>query len=348
MSGGPAPVSDFDYELPEEQVAQVPLEPRDSARLLDALDPVSPPFDRTVRELPQLLGSGDLLVVNDSRVIPARLMLHKHSGGSVEVMLLRPAGPIDAAAATEWQALIRPARRTPAGTVLLGVQDQPVVEVLRRAEDDSERESGIHEVRLLDREAAVAVGQMPLPPYIHTELADPDRYQTVYARREGSVAAPTAGLHFTPELLEECRAAGAEIAHVDLAVGLGTFKPMTGETVEDHVMHAEYYRVPPETIEATRRARRVIAIGTTALRTLETVASGAPLEGETRLYVRGDYDFRCVDVLLTNFHLPRSSLLVLLASFAGPRWRSLYETALERRYRFLSFGDAMIVARSGR
>jgi S-adenosylmethionine:tRNA ribosyltransferase-isomerase len=200
-------------------------------------------------------------------------------------------------------------------------------------------------VRLLDPSLPERHGRLPLPPYIQGDLADPERYQTVYARRAVSVAAPTAGLHFSPELLDRCRAAGASVHAVELAVGLGTFRPISTPNVEEHRMHPERYRVPEETLRACREARRVIAVGTTALRSLETVAAGGPLQGETRLYVHGEHPFGLVDVLLTNFHLPRSSLLVLLASFAGPRWRTLYEEALSEGYRFLSFGDAMLVVR---
>jgi S-adenosylmethionine:tRNA ribosyltransferase-isomerase len=212
----------------------------------------------------------------------------------------------------------------------------------------ADADAGIRHVRLIDPVAVEGLGVVPLPPYIHEELADQDRYQTVYARVAGSVAAPTAGLHFTPELLGRCEEAGAKVVTIDLAVGLGTFRPVTAEYVEDHSMHGERYRMPEETWRACQQAQRVIAVGTTSLRCLESVAAGGPLEGETDLYVRGAYPWRVVDVLLTNFHLPRSSLLVLLDAFAGPRWRDLYALALGCGYRFLSFGDAMIVARHDR
>jgi S-adenosylmethionine:tRNA ribosyltransferase-isomerase len=337
-------LAEFDYELPEQAIAQVPIEPRSAARLLDALVEQRSPVDRTVTDLPQLLSPGDVLVVNESRVLPARLELHKSTGGQVEVLLLAPVGADRAGPGAVWEALVRPARRVRQGTVL-SAGDRPVVQVLGRADDEGATDAGVHLVRLIDPAAASACGTVPLPPYIHAALGDPERYQTVYARSPGSVAAPTAGLHFTDELLEECRSAGALVAPIDLAVGLGTFRPMTADLVESHVMHAERYRVPETTLEACREARRVIAVGTTALRALETVAAGASLEGETRLFVHGNFPWLIVDVLMTNFHLPRSSLLVLLAAFAGPRWRELYSEALSRGYRFLSFGDAMIVAR---
>jgi S-adenosylmethionine:tRNA ribosyltransferase-isomerase len=345
------PLAEFDYELPEESIAQFPIEPRSAARLLDALDPRSDPVDRGIEDLPRLLCPGDVLVVNDSRVLPARLELRKSTGGQVEVLLLAPQGGDPAVVGAVWEALVRPARRVRPGTVL-SAADRPVVEVLGRASDDEEKgekgekgDAGVHLVRLIDPPAAAACGTVPLPPYIHETLSDPERYQTVYARSPGSVAAPTAGLHFTEKLLERCRSAGATVARLDLAVGLGTFRPMTSGAVEDHVMHAERYSVPPATLDACREARRVVAVGTTALRALETVAAGAPLQGETRLFVHGHFEWRIVDVLLTNFHLPRSSLLVLLDAFAGPRWRELYTAALSRGYRFLSFGDAMIAGR---
>jgi S-adenosylmethionine:tRNA ribosyltransferase-isomerase len=359
------PVEEFDYVLPEGAIAQEPVEPRGSARLLVALDPDGGLGHRRVDDLPELLGPGDVLVVNDSRVIPARLHLRKATGARVEVMLLAPVeGAGDA-----WEALVRPGRRLRPGTLLHLMEERPagdagrehggeaplgraVVEVGEPVTDPGGRghagdgaAAGVRLVRLLDATLPEHHGEVPLPPYIHRPLEDPERYQTVYARRAVSVAAPTAGLHFTPELLDRCRAAGAEVHAVELAVGLGTFRPITATNVEDHAMHPERYRVPDATIAACRGARRVVAVGTTALRALETVAAGGPSEGETRLYVHGDHPWGLVDVLLTNFHLPRSSLLVLLASFAGRRWRALYEEALGAGYRFLSFCDALLVVR---
>jgi S-adenosylmethionine:tRNA ribosyltransferase-isomerase len=351
VNPGPEPsLEDFDYDLPEGAIAQDPVEPRASARLLVALDPDASPAHRRVDDLPEMLAEGDVLVVNDSRVIPARLRLRKATGALVEVLLLAPsrAGEV----LGEWEALVRPGRRVPPGTSLhvadetAQVLGPPVVEVgappAGAAEGGAE---GVRLVRLLDESLLARHGAVPLPPYIHKALADPGRYQTVYAREPGSVAAPTAGLHFTTELLARCTAAGAQLMSVDLAVGLGTFRPISAARVEDHVMHAERYRVPAATWEACRGARRVVAVGTTTLRALETVAAGGPAEGTTELFVHGHYPWRAVDVLLTNFHQPRSSLLVLLAAFAGPRWRALYAEALAAGYRFLSFGDAMIVVR---
>jgi S-adenosylmethionine:tRNA ribosyltransferase-isomerase len=209
---------------------------------------------------------------------------------------------------------------------------------------------GRRRVRLLAGDETVedlldAVGTIPLPPYIREALPDSSRYQTVYADRPGSVAAPTAGLHLSEQVLDECRARGVAVAVVDLAVGLGTFRPLTAERVEDHVMHRERYWVPPRTMAACREARRVVAVGTTTVRALESAAATGHLSGDTDLFIHGGYEFAVVDVLLTNFHQPRSSLLVLLEAFCGKRWRELYRVALEEKYRFLSFGDAMLVGR---
>jgi S-adenosylmethionine:tRNA ribosyltransferase-isomerase len=227
---------------------------------------------------------------------------------------------------------------------MLLADDRPVVEVGRPL-GESRRE-----VRLIPGDVSVsellaAVGTIPLPPYIDRPLADPERYQTVYAAREGSVAAPTAGLHLSHGVLEACRARGCRVATVDLAVGLATFRPVSTAHAEDHVMHAERYDVPAETFAACAAARRVVAVGTTTVRALESAAATGRLSGETSLYIRGRYPFQVVDVLLTNFHQPRSSLLVLLEAFCGPRWRELYDLALASGYRFLSFGDAMLVGR---
>lgn len=322
----------YDYLLPEASVAQQPVEPRSSARLLDATDPSGAVVHRRVADLPALVGPGDVIVVNDTRVIPARLALRRDGGGQAEVLLLEPRdGDV-------WEALVRPGRKLPPGAVL-SLEGEPVVEVGDRLDE------GRRLVRLLDPGLPARVGAVPLPPYIHAPLADPERYQTVYAAHPGSVAAPTAGLHFTPEVLEGCRQAGAEVAYVDLTVGLDTFRPVTAERPEDHVIHTESYRVPATTMEATARARRVIAVGTTTVRALES-AAGGDLEGRTALFIRPGYQFRVVDALLTNFHLPRSSLLLLLAAFCGPRWRDLYAAGLADGYRFLSFGDAMLVSRA--
>ncbi len=322
-------MSAYDYELPVSAIAQTPIEPRDAARLLVATDNDGSVAHRHVRDLPELLDDGDVLVVNETRVLPARLHLQKQTGGAVEVLLLEE---IDG----HWEALVRPGRRVPPGTVLQGAPGL-VVEVGDHVGDGRRR------VRV-DGDLAQH-GEVPLPPYIHESLADTERYQTVYATTPGSVAAPTAGLHLTDGVLDRCRAHGIIVATVDLAVGLDTFRPVTADKPEDHQIHSERYHVSQETLDTCRRARRVVAVGTTTVRALESAARG-PLSGRTSLFIHGDFDFQVVDVLLTNFHLPRSSLLLLLSSFAGERWRDLYKTALAEGYRFLSFGDAMLVGRA--
>jgi S-adenosylmethionine:tRNA ribosyltransferase-isomerase len=330
------------YQLPPEAIAQRPVEPRHAARLLVAVDPTGPPSHRVVADLPELLEAGDVLVVNTSKVLPARLRLHKRSGGAAEVVLLEPEGP-DGLDSRLWTALVRPGRRLPPGTVLVR-GERPLVEVGESTGDGRRR------VRLLAGEVPVlellaAVGTVALPPYIRHALPDSGRYQTVYADQPGSVAAPTAGLHLSEGVLVACRGRGVAVAEVDLAVGLGTFQPLTSGRVEDHVMHRERYRVPPATMQLCRDARRVVAVGTTTVRALESAAATGSLSGHTDLFIHGRFEFRVVDVLLTNFHQPRSSLLVLLEAFCGPRWRELYGVALAQGYRFLSFGDAMLVGR---
>ena len=328
---------DFAYDLPEAVIAQTPVEPRDAARLLVDRGPDEAPEDHTVADLPSLVRPGDLLVVNDTRVIPARLRLAKSTGGAVEVLLAERTGD------REWTALVRPSRRVPPGTVL--ERDGDEVLLVGDTVGDGERS-----VQLLGDEEPLALvhrlGTLPLPPYITTALDDPERYQTVFARRPGSAAAPTAGLHLTPNVLDRCVAAGATVAEVDLEVGLGTFAPIRAERVEDHTVHTERYVIPETTVHAIERAERVIAVGTTVVRALESwSATGAPA-GTTDLFIRRGHEFAKVDVLLTNFHVPRSSLLVLVDAFVGDRWRDLYATALDRGYRFLSFGDAMLLDRA--
>ncbi len=322
----------FDYELPESAVAQHPVEPRDSARLLVAA-PGHQVEHRTVAELDRILRPGDLVVVNDTKVLAARLQLRKETGGAVEVLLLEPTGRPG-----QWHALVRPGRRVAAGTVLFhdGTAMATVGEVL----------SGGRRLVDLAADAVDVAGEVPLPPYIHEPLADPDRYQTVFARRLGSVAAPTAGLHLTDELLDRLAERGIGVERVDLRVGLGTFRPITVERVADHHMHAERYAVTAGAWRRIQEADRVVAIGTTVVRTLESVAATGLLEDDTSLFIRRGFDWRVVDVLLTNFHVPRSSLLVLVDAFIGDRWRELYRVALAEGYRFLSFGDAMLVERT--
>ena len=327
----------FDYDLPERSIAQQPVEPRDRARLLVDRGPGRAPEHRHVADLPRFVGPGDVVVVNRTRVLPARLHLDKPTGGRVEVLLLEEVE----GTARSWEALVRPSRRVAPGTRLRAGDDLTVVVGDRLP--DGRRQV---EVETTDLHAALdRHGEVPLPPYIHDPLADPERYQTVYAERPGSVAAPTAGLHLTSRVLDEIRAAGAALVPVELWVGLGTFRPIATDRVEDHVMHEERFEVPDETWSAVQAADRVIAIGTTTVRALESAALLGRRSGRTGLFLRPGSAFAVVDVLLTNFHLPRSSLLVLIEAFAGPRWRQLYEIALAEDYRFLSFGDAMLLRR---
>lgn len=322
--------SALDYHLPDTAIAQSPLADRAAARLLVDRGAAARPEHRHVRDLPDLLVPGDVLVVNDSRVLPARLQLQRPTGGAAEVLLLerRPDG--------SWDALVRPSRKLRPGMRLTG----GAVTV------DVGDAIGDGQWRVWVEGDLDAVGEMPLPPYIHTRLDDGERYQTVYARRAVSAAAPTAGLHLTREVLDACSARGIEVATVELAIGLDTFRPLTEAKVEDHVIHSEAYEVPEATLDAIERSTRVVAVGTTVVRALESVAATGERGGRTQLFIRPGFEFRAVDVLLTNFHLPRTTLLAMIEAFMGPRWRDLYALALKDQYRFLSFGDAMLVERA--
>jgi S-adenosylmethionine:tRNA ribosyltransferase-isomerase len=330
-------IADFDYELPPERIAQEPIEPRDAARLLVDRGSATPDH-RHVRDLPELLGPGDLLVVNDSKVIPARLRLRRDSGGAAEVLLLEP---LDADHRV-WEAMVRPARKLRRGEQLIAA-GTPLIEVGGRTEAGD-----THTVTILGGGDPLSLleahGDMPLPPYITTRLDRPERYQTVYAAEPGSAAAPTAGLHFTPELLALLGHAGVETATVELVVGLDTFRPVTADDPRDHQIHSERYRVHPDVLERCAAARRVVAVGTTSVRALESAASGR-LEGRSRLFIHRPYEWLVVDLLMTNFHLPRTTLLMMIDAFVGRRWRRLYDTAMAEDYRFLSFGDAMLLDR---
>lgn len=336
-------LSDFDYVLSEDRIAQTPVEPRDAARLL--VDRGSaPPEHRHVRDLPEILRPGDLVVVNETKVIPARLPLRRATGGRAEVLMLEP---LDGAR-TVWEALVRPARKLRVGERLLSADGVPIVEIGERsAAGDTFVVTLLGSVDSL--ELLAEHGEMPLPPYITERLADPDRYQTVYAREPGSAAAPTAGLHFTPELLARLAARGIEVAEVELVVGLDTFRPVTEDDPAAHRMHTERYRVPGATMERCRAVRaaggRVVAVGTTTVRALESAASRGELEGRTDIFIHAGYDWQVVDVLMTNFHLPKTTLLMMIDAFVGDRWRRLYDEALRAEYRFLSFGDAMLLSR---
>jgi S-adenosylmethionine:tRNA ribosyltransferase-isomerase len=335
---------ELDYDLPPTAIAQAPAEPRDTARLLVDRGPGRSPADATVAQLCDHLRPGDVVVVNDTRVLRARVPVERPGGGLGEVMLLEPASD------GWWQALCRPSRRLQPGAVVRSVAGELSVEMGGSLEGGRRLVRPIHRGTLVD--ALEQAGTLPLPPYITAQLDDPERYQTVYAGRPGSAAAPTAGLHLTPALLSRMEALGVTLARVELVVGVDTFRPITAAVVEQHDIHSERYRVPPATIDAVGAARergdRVVAVGTTSVRALESLAATGLAEGRTDLFITPGFRFRTVDVLMTNFHMPRSSLLAMIEAFAGPHWRDLYSTALERGYRFLSFGDAMLLERAGR
>ena len=336
--------SDFYYELPPECIAQTPLERRDASRMM-VLDRQNGAFvHKHFYDLPAYLRAGDCLVLNDSKVLPARLLGHRDSGAAVEVLLLHDRGGGD------WECLTKPGKRTGLGSRLLfgsGELQGQVVSLLsggrRLIHFDYD---GIF-LEILER-----LGRMPLPPYIKAQLDEPDRYQTVYARESGSAAAPTAGLHFTPALLEQLKSAGVDIEYVTLHVGLGTFRPVKEENVEAHEMHAEFCTVSPKTADAVNRAkaegRRVIACGTTSCRTLEAVAAAdgtlRPFADWVNIYIYPGYTFKCIDGLITNFHLPESTLIMLVSAYAGREHvLRAYKAAVESGYRFFSFGDAMLI-----
>jgi S-adenosylmethionine:tRNA ribosyltransferase-isomerase len=344
--------ADFDYELASELIAQTPIEPRDSSRLMVVDRRTGEIAHRRFYDLPDFLQPGDLLVHNESRVIPARLFAHKPTGGQVEILLLRQR------AADTWETLVK-GKRVRAGLCLAlldGPDGQPIGAQAKVVE---EGERGAR-VLAFDQPAlslAERVGVTPLPPYIHTPLQNAERYQTVYARVPGSAASSTAGLHFTPELLLRLREMGVQSTFVTLHIGLDTFRPVSEEQVEEHHMHTEYCSLTPEVAKQVNQAKlegqRVVAVGTTSVRTLETAALATPgcpwrsvaaFEEDTELFIYPGFRFRVVDALITNFHLPRSTLLMLVAAFAGKELLDrAYAEAIRERYRFYSFGDAMLV-----
>ena len=356
-------VSDFDYDLPGERIAQEPVRPRDAARLFVHEVSTGVSRHRRVRELADELAEGDLLVLNDTRVLPARLFARRATGGAVELLFL---AEIEGAGGA-WRAMVRPAKRPAAGEELAVEGTDLVVRMLERERAEGAAGGPFWSVELSDRarpdrdvrELLESAGRMPLPPYIRREREndlhaeqDRERYQTVYAERAGAVAAPTAGLHFTAELLGELARRGIERTSLTLHVGLGTFLPVTAEDTGAHVMHAERYELGQESARAVGRCRerggRVVAVGTTSVRVLETCAldDGAlhPGAGHTDLFITPGHRFRCVDALLTNFHLPRSTLLMLVSALCGrERILCLYREAVERGYRFYSYGDAMLL-----
>ena len=336
--------SDFDFYLPEELIAQTPLEKRDSSRLL-VLDKNTGEIEHHhFYELPEFLNEGDCLVLNNSRVLPARLIGTRSTGGAVELVLLRDLGE------GRWECLSRPGRKTKPGTELVfgGGELTAVVEKVV--------EGGNRVVRFnyqgIFLEVLESLGKMPLPPYIKEELQDPERYQTVYSRELGSAAAPTAGLHFTEELLEKISAKGVKVCYVTLHVGLGTFRPVKEDEIEDHEMHSEFCIIPEDTArvvsETKKNGGRVVAVGTTSCRTIESFAKeDGTLEscsGWTDIFIYPGYRFKCLDALITNFHLPESTLIMLVSALAGREHiLNAYKTAVEERYRFFSFGDAMFI-----
>jgi S-adenosylmethionine:tRNA ribosyltransferase-isomerase len=332
-------LADFDYELPPERIAQTPITPRDAARLLVDRGSAEPEH-RHVNELAEILRPGDLLVVNETKVLPARLPLLRATGGKAEVLMLEP---LDGERKL-WEALVRPARKLRPGEVLFAPDGTSVVEIGERTEAGD-----TFMVRLLGSVDSLDLlaehGEMPLPPYIHERLTDPDRYQTIYARQPGSAAAPTAGLHFTTELLDQLTELGIEQAKVELVVGLDTFRPITEDDPLSHRMHTERYRVPADTMRRCQMAERVVAVGTTSVRALESAAARDELEGRTDIFIHSGFDWKIVDVLMTNFHMPRTTLLMMIDAFVGDRWRRLYDEALRADYRLLSFGDAMLLDR---
>ncbi len=332
MPERPETLDDIDYELPVTAIAQSPLEPRDQARLL--VDRGHSVEHARIADLPALLRSGDLVVVNNTRVLPARLLVRRPSGGQAEILLLEEGDD------QWWEALAKPSRKLAVGDHLtvgpLTIEMGQDLGQGRRRVRLEVGERDLHEV-------LAEVGTPPLPPYIEAVLDDPSRYQTVFADRPLSAAAPTAGLHFTDDVLAGLAAQGIAVASVELAVGLDTFRPVSVERLDDHVMHSEWYRVPDATAAAVAAASRVVAIGTTTVRALESWAATGERSGRSDLFIRRPYPWRVVDVMLTNFHLPRSTLLCLVDGFVGDRWRDLYRTALSDGYRFLSFGDAMLL-----
>lgn len=338
-------VTDFDYELPEELIAQHPVEPRDTSRLM-LLDKVTGEVSHRAHfyDIVDEVSDGDVLVFNDTKVIPARLYGHREgSGGKVEVLLLTPCGE------NRWECLVKPGKKCPIGQVIV------FDERLKGTVIDKTSFGG----RIVEfacdgvfDDIIQEIGEMPLPPYIHEKLEDKDRYQTVYADKKGSAAAPTAGLHFTPELLEKLRAKGVTLAFLTLHVGLGTFRPVSAEDIEDHEMHSEYYVVTEETANTINKARRdgkrIIAVGTTSVRTLESATGDDGVlkagHGWTNIFIYPGYTYKMVDALITNFHLPQSTLLMLISALAGrEHCLAAYKEAVKEKYRFFSFGDAMFI-----
>ncbi len=335
-------LSDFDYELPEELIAQKPIEPRNSSRLM-----VLNPIDKTIEhhhfyDLKNFLTAGDTLIFNDTRVIPARLIGHRETGGKVEVFLLRR---IDK---NHWETLVKPGKKAIKGNKIIFSDD-----LACKVVDNTDFGGRIVEFIFdgIFEEILDKLGETPLPPYIHEKLDDSERYQTVYNRECGSAAAPTAGLHFTKEQMNDLKNSGINLGFVTLHVGLGTFRPVQVENIEEHQMHEEYFSIPQETVDlinqTKKNKRRVIAVGTTSIRTLESAFIDGELKamsGATKIFIYPGYEFKIVDAIITNFHLPKSTLIMLISAFAGREFiLSAYREAVKERYRFFSFGDAMLL-----
>ncbi len=336
--------SDFDYYLPEELIAQTPVEPRDSSRLLVYNREDDKIYHEHFYDIKKFLKAGDLLVRNNTRVLPARMFARTLNGGKVEVLLLKRFD------LTEWEVVVKPGKKAKPGS-LLTISDRLSLEVLASIE-----ESGSRRVKFIYdgvfEDIISELGEMPLPPYITEKLKDKERYQTVYAKVDGSAAAPTAGLHFTDRLLTELKDMGVEIADVLLHVGLGTFRPVKTEDILSHHMHSEYYEIDEENAEkinrAKREGRRVIAVGTTSVRTLESASDEngfvKPVQDNTEIFIYPSYKFKCVDALITNFHLPKSTLIMLVSALSTrEKVLELYNTAVVEKYRFFSFGDSMFI-----
>lgn len=336
--------SDFDYYLPEELIAQTPIEPRDHSRLLVYNRAEDKIYHKKFYDLKDFLRKGDLLVRNNTRVLPARMFAYTEHGGKVEILLLKRFN------LTEWEVLVKPGKKAKPGTTLT-ISNELKLTVLSTIEEAGSRRvkfeyDGVFE-DIISR-----IGEMPLPPYITEKLKDKERYQTVYAKVDGSAAAPTAGLHFTENLITDIKNMGVEIADVLLHVGLGTFRPVKAEEIFEHHMHSEYYEISEESAEkinrAKREGRRVIAVGTTSVRTLESASDEngfvKPIKANTDIFIYPSYKFKCVDALITNFHLPKSTLVMLVSALSSrEKILDLYNTAVKEKYRFFSFGDSMFI-----
>ena len=335
--------SDYYYDLPEERIAQTPVEPRDSSRLLVYDRKTEKIEHRIFRDITDYLKAGDVLVINNTKVLPARMFAYTKNGGKVEILLLKRKN------LKEWEVLVKPGKKAKVGAELV-ISEELSLKVIDRTETGERIVEFIYDGVFED--IISRVGSMPLPPYIREKLKDQTRYQTVYCKTDGSAAAPTAGLHFTQELLQKIKDMGVEIVEVLLHVGLGTFRPVKEDDLTNHVMHSEYFEVSEKAAQAVNKAkaegRRVIAVGTTSVRTLESVADDNGMlkacSGNTQIFIYPPYKFKCVDALITNFHLPESTLIMLVSALMGrENTLNVYEQAIREGYRFFSFGDAMFV-----